>query len=219
MAAILVDNRTDNVTRFVLEQTLKQIPDSWIVVWYHGCAWKHQKEFLLHCSKQLQERLEFRALPYNRIDVSRYNQLCLTLSFWEEQKHEHLIIFQRDGCPLWHSPHIIEEFISYDYVGAPWLDPTNRTLCRQVGNGGFSFRHRSAMIRCLKERPVTSEDIEDVYFGHRCKDLIRVAPYTVGERFSVESETFYPLPFGFHKYDKTLSRTLCSEIDMLKVFY
>jgi len=38
--------------------------------------------------------------------------------------------------------------MEYEYVGAPWQQGP---WFGRVGNGGFSFRKRSAMLRCIQE--------------------------------------------------------------------
>lgn len=91
----------------------------------------------------------------------------------------------------------IDDFINYDYVGAPW--PTN--LFGQsinVGNGGLSLRDTSTMIEIVNSCQKIYAN-EDVYFGYSCVKLNKKVP-TIDEamKFSVET-IYYNDPCGMHK--------------------
>jgi Protein of unknown function (DUF5672) len=106
--------------------------------------------------------------------VNDYNALLKKLSFWKSLKAARALIFQSDALMLRDG---IEDFMQYDYIGAPWdLDHNtavknmieNGELIRGVGNGGFSLRNVDAMISILAsqqpEALVTSEP-EDLFFS------------------------------------------------------
>lgn len=98
-----------------------------------------------------------------------------------------------------------KEWFGYDYIGAPWgLDDPEG-----VGNGGFSFRSRGIMQSVarlgLPPEKCMPEDttICKVYREHLMTRGWRFAPPAVGERFSVETNSFHPQikydgQFGFH---------------------
>jgi hypothetical protein len=117
-----------------------------------------------------------------------------------------VLVFQWDGYPL--NPHLwTDEFLQYDYIGAPW--PTHHVSTsmggKQVGNGGFSLRSRKLYDALLKH-PISMAN-EDL---HICCTLradleaagIKFAPLEVARRFAIE----IPLDenhkltntFGFH---------------------
>ena len=110
-----------------------------------------------------------------------------------------------------------EEFLEYDYIGAPWAEPrdgfsyTDQTgRVRRVGNGGFSLRSRR-LCRLASELEMPWEPFhgyyhEDgficvnnahIYEGHGCV----IAPLGVARYFSHEApipEIAGIIPFGFH---------------------
>jgi Protein of unknown function (DUF5672) len=106
--------------------------------------------------------------------VNDYNALLKKLSFWKSLKAARALIFQSDALMLRGD---IEDFMQYDYIGAPWdLDHNtavrklieNGELVRGVGNGGFSLRNVGVMISILAsqqpEALLTSEP-EDLFFA------------------------------------------------------
>jgi len=114
-----------------------------------------------------------------------------------------VLVIQWDGMPCdrtaWR-----DEFLGYDYIGAPWghCDPSVA-----VGNGGFSLRSRKLMqtLAMLKIRPDPSlpeSDAEDVVIcRHYRADILRAgcsfAPLEIAHQFAFENER-QGSTFGFH---------------------
>jgi len=128
----------------------------------------------------------------NNHDVSSmqdYNKLLTSLAFWEPLP-ERVLIFQHDSGILREG---IEEFMEWDYVGAPWK------FQERGGNGGLSLRTRDQMIACINAHPYNESEHgnEDVYFSNF---VGRVAPRDVCSKFSVE--TIFQLgTFGYHQIE------------------
>lgn len=85
--------------------------------------------------------------------VEEYNKLLTSRFFWDQFYTENILIIQHDSALLRTG---IEEFYKWDYVGAPW------TFQQHGGNGGLSFRKKSAMIECIEKIPYNGIDNEDV---------------------------------------------------------
>jgi hypothetical protein len=99
-----------------------------------------------------------------------------------------------------------DEFLQYDYIGAPWphMKPPY-----QVGNGGFSLRSRKLLMaledNAIQPSDKMPEDL-DICLTHRAmleaRYGIRFAPVRLAQMFSCESQNAdAPLPphtFGFH---------------------
>jgi len=149
-----------------------------------------------------------------KLDYPGYNRF-VAMDLWQYVTAEFALVVQNDGYitngSLW-----TEEFLKYDYIGAPWPPALHYTKEGQevrVGNGGFSLRSRK-----LLRAPVTlGLEFSDYGTGfphedgflcvHNRKlledDGIKFAPVQVAARFSTE----LPVPetttsFGGHKYIK-----------------
>jgi len=118
------------------------------------------------------------------------------------------IYCQWDGFAI-NPQHWTDEFLHYDYIGAPWMaepPPYHPTL--RVGNGGISVRSKRWLEACstLKDKTSGHEDARcccweiDHFLDAGCV----IAPLELAVRFSFE----HPIPeypshtindsFGFH---------------------
>lgn len=93
-----------------------------------------------------------------------------------------------------------EEFLQFDYIGAPWpqfADGMN------VGNGGFSLRS-ARLLRATTDPRIDVAGAEDVLIGRRYRRLleqdygIRIAGPELAQTFSYERLPAGPVQFGFH---------------------
>jgi Protein of unknown function (DUF5672) len=113
-------------------------------------------------------------------------------------KSNHCLIVQWDGFIV-NFDQWDDEYIQYDYIGAPWPQFTDG---RDVGNGGFSLRSRRLMEFCSK-LPITDTKAEDVMICRENRTLLesqgmRFAPRTIAERFAYERGRPACATFGFH---------------------
>ncbi|NKI93422.1 DUF5672 family protein [Rhizobacter sp. SG703] len=110
----------------------------------------------------------------------------------------HLLVVQWDGYVLnpsaWR-----DEFLSVDYIGAPW---NHIPQPWKVGNGGFSLRS-ARLLQALQDPAFVPAHPEDLYI---CKTQrtaleargLRFAPLEMAERFAVEDGALSAGVFGFH---------------------
>ncbi|MBC7992746.1 MAG: hypothetical protein H7Z15_05830 [Rhizobacter sp.] len=110
----------------------------------------------------------------------------------------HVLIVQWDGFVL-HPAAWRDEFLEFDYLGAPWQHfPEPWT----VGNGGFSLRS-VRLLEALEAPSIVASHPEDICIcqTHRAQLEamgIRFAPRSVARYFSVEDGPLLPEVFGFH---------------------
>lgn len=75
-----------------------------------------------------------KCIEISPLNQEEYGMFCL----YDLPKYidtEYCLTFQGDGFVI--NPSLwTDEFLNYDYIGAPWLNETNNN----VGNGGFSLR-------------------------------------------------------------------------------
>jgi len=114
---------------------------------------------------------------------------------------DYCLTIHDDGFVI--NPHLwTDEFLKYDYIGAPWK---NYGQINRVGNGGFSLRSRKLINLC---QYMESRGHEDGTICLRYKAALeqhgcRFAPVELAMKFSLESripECEFDLNncFGFH---------------------
>ena len=157
-------------------------------------------------------------IKINKLDYKGYNEF-VAMKLWQFIGSDYIILVQNDGY-ITDASQWTNEFLKYDYIGAPWPipddDKTYRTPGKRlvrVGNGGFSLRSR----RLLREPTALGLEFTDngsgfwhedgaicVHWGDILENNgIKFAPLSVAMQFSRE----LPIPertdndtFGFHKY-------------------
>jgi len=130
-------------------------------------------------------------------------------------KSDFALVVQYDGYVL--RPHKwIDEFLNYDYIGAPWPKNVhfNGDLNIRVGNGGFTLRSKKLM-NCLNDLNLPFTDNGTGFYnedGVLCnyyrRELenygVKFATPEIAAMFSHETNCDEDVdePFGFHKYKK-----------------
>lgn len=110
-----------------------------------------------------------------------------------------------------------DDFLQYDYIGAPWLYRGDSYICHdtgehvRVGNGGFSLRSKKLLdipkehgLPLLQEQGWYNEDGNlCVYYRKKMLELgIKYAPIEIAAKFSYENlmqENYQIKTFGFHR--------------------
>lgn len=149
---------------------------------------------------QNEEMVENIQLSFNNVTITnigvdnltniQHSEYMENVDFWRKVKGEKALIFQTDSLLLREG---IDEFLEYDYIGAPWRKPKEN---QWVGNGGLSLRTVSKMIEICENNPVTEQIWEDIYFMKHMKG-VGVADIETAMRFSME-DVFSPNPLGVH---------------------
>merc|ERR1719401_1430343 len=133
------------------------------------------------------------------------------MNFWGKinPSHEHVLIFGDDSIVLRHG--CVDQFIEYDYVGAPWSYECHFFGAHEPlygGNGGFRLVRRSTSIKAISnpviekwraetlENQTHSEDLAFVDIFHQMS--ANFAPRELASGFAVES-TWHDKPCGLHQ--------------------
>lgn len=203
-AAVIIEPRNHAALPLVVFQTATILGPDWPIYIYHGLDNQELCESIQHVETAGQVHL--RSLGVRNLSIPEYSALLYNPRFWEEiPTASHILVFQTDSLLLKNSPHKIQDFLAWDYVGAPW-----RHLPGEVGgNGGLSLRRKSAMLALLRrETLIPAGNIpEDLWFCRKLRrNRFRVAPPKIAQTFSVES-IFYKQPFGIHKAYARLSQS------------
>ena len=146
----------------------------------------------------LETKIKIIKLDVGNITVKQYSDMLTTKEFWNRFEGEKLLVYQEDTF-LFHNN--IQKFLNYDYVGAPWkiLNYHSNTF---VGNGGFSLRSRSVMIKCIEHTDPSIDNLpEDVYFAKTMKknNIGNIAPMNIAKMFSQE-QLLGDNPIGGHAF-------------------
>lgn len=159
-------------------------------------------------------------ITYHRIkkleNIDQYNKFMF-LELYKYFDTSHCLVVQYDSGILY--PEVWDnEWLQYDYIGAPWLYLPDTYVCHatgehvRVGNGGFSLRSKTICdLPTWKEWELREEQGFYNEDGNLCvyyrpemlKEGIRYAPIQVASHFSYEnlmSENYKVKPFGFHKH-------------------
>jgi hypothetical protein len=139
------------------------------------------------------------------IDQVEYSRIILK-DIGNYVETDHYMCVQYDGMPI-DSNFWDDEYLKYDYIGAPWpWGPENR----RVGNGGFSLRSRKLALACQDEQIVHNPPgygdnnyMEDVHICQmyrsylETKDIV-FAPVPLAQKFSAEIPGGKFDTYGFH---------------------
>lgn len=151
-------------------------------------------------------------IKIDKLDYKGYNEF-VAMKLWQWIGTDYVLLVQNDGYVLDHSLWS-DDFLRYDYIGAPWPAETHHTKSGQevrVGNGGFSLRSR----KLLRAPVVLGLEFTDMGTGfwhedgflcvHYREELekqgIKFAPVEVAAQFSTElTVPESRKSFGGHKY-------------------
>lgn len=112
---------------------------------------------------------------------------------------DYVLLIQHDGYVL-NGESWDEEFLKYDYIGAPWLYVDGKN----VGNGGFSLRSRKLLTVLGQDDFIQATDPEDQAIARLYRDYltkthgIEFAPEELADKFSFELREPICKTFGFH---------------------
>jgi hypothetical protein len=140
-----------------------------------------------------------RVVPIDRLASARDYSHFILKGLAEHIHSSHCLVVQWDGFLL-NPDSWVPEFLSFDYVGAPWPHfPDNH----DVGNGGFSLRSRKLLEAC-RDASFTVSHPEDMAICRVNRPLleaqfgIRFADRDTAQRFAFERSAPTRPTFGFH---------------------
>ncbi len=151
-------------------------------------------------------------IKIEKLDYKGYNEF-VAMKLWEYTDADYVLLVQNDGY-VTDASQWTNEFLKYDYIGAPWPAETQYTKDGEevrVGNGGFSFRSRK-LLRAPYLLELHFSDMgtgfwhEDGFLCvHYRKELeqqgIKFAPVEIAAQFSTELQVPETRKsFGGHKY-------------------
>lgn len=146
---------------------------------------------------------QFEWVQIPKMNWLEYNKFVIT-ELWRYINTSHILLIQHDGYIL-DSSAWSDEFLQYDYIGAPWGYKDGRN----VGNGGFSLRSKLLHLKLAGDDLVLENQVfapEDevicrLYRNYLEKKYdIKFAPEHIADRFSFEMRRPLQKTFGFHNH-------------------
>jgi hypothetical protein len=192
-----------------------------------GPKWSHtivcgsyNYDYVYNICKNISNDITIINTNIQNMTQNEYNNYLLTINFWEQFYGEKLLIYQEDSIIFKHN---IDDFLDYDFIGAPFPKYNNDTP-NLVGNGGLSIRSKSKILEILKNYNIDDFIInsstinymktvkltnppEDVYFSKSMQEnnIGIVSNWDVAMQFSSEA-VFNPNSCAGHKFWISASR-------------
>jgi hypothetical protein len=149
--AVIVEPRKHKYLLGVIKNVMSNLDESWNL---HIFGSDNNEE---HIKNNILGNFKFTNLQINDLNQISYSLLFQSLAFWENIIEENILIFQTDS--FINNPNYKIPF-EYGFIGATYNygystnDIYIDIVCPKGYNynlsGGFSFRHKSLMIECIK---------------------------------------------------------------------
>jgi hypothetical protein len=162
---------------FIIKNTIRKIGNKWSHTIVCGNL---NYDFIINICKDI-NNIKIIKLDYDNLTVKDCERLTKKIDFWNMFYGNKLLFYHEDSFVFKTN---IDDFISWDYIGASW-PIENNVNSHNVGNGGFSIRTKSVLCDIIKLRTLVNDPNddninEDVYFT---KFMIQ---YNIGKLANVD---------------------------------
>ena len=196
--AVLIEYRCFPHLEFLIRNIINKLGDEWS---YTVICGNLNYNFMIDMCGKISHNIKIIRTKYDNLNQSTYSDFLSSLEFWNLIFGEKILLYQEDSIIFKSN---INDFINWDYIGAPWpIEQNDNFKC--VGNGGFSLRTKQCMIDVInkisiKDTKFNSDTInymnscnmvigpEDVYFSLNMinYNIGKVADWNVASLFSTE---------------------------------
>ena len=197
--SVLIEYRCLPHIEFLIRNTIIKLGEKWC---HSIICGNLNYDFMKNMCATISSKIKIIKTNYDNLFPSEYSRFLSTLNFWDLLQGEKILIYQEDSIIFKTN---IDDFIKWDYIGAPWLKVQNDTK-GGVGNGGISLRTKSIMKDVINNRQIDNIELnkstllymkntksvcapEDVYFCKTMEDfsLGVIADRESASNFSTES--------------------------------
>ncbi|WQF76397.1 hypothetical protein CDEST_01411 [Colletotrichum destructivum] len=187
--ALLIENRANPILAPLMLHFISVVPPDWRFRFMGSIeSVKFINQSVAIREQVAAGKLDLTYIPSNMSTAGQemISRFLTNLWLYETvlQPAEWLLVFQTDSILCANSKQNINDYLEYDWIGAPW-NPGGRW----GGNGGLSIRRVSAMIDILRhQKRVDGSEPEDVWLAERLahRPGSKVANGTVSLTFSGE---------------------------------
>lgn len=196
--AVLVEPRQHIGIHYVIQNALNSLSSDWSVLFVHGKNNSaYAKEVLRKFSDIDSARVLLADGGFDELNHSAHSNILRSEKFYDLIPTETHLLFQTDTIICEEHKELINNFMEYDYVGAPW------PFFPEVGNGGLSLRKKSKLVNKIRQCELildTSDprwEPEDMWFSKPCGNLTK----PTRDKAKEFSNEFYmtDISFGCHK--------------------
>ena len=142
-----------------------------------GTKWSHtiicgnlNYDYMVSMCSTISNKIKIIKTNYDNLFPSEYSNFLASLNFWNLLNGEKILIYQEDTIIFKNN---IDDFLKWDYIGAPWPEHQNDNTYG-VGNGGFSLRSKSIMIKIIE-----TVSIHNTIYNSCTQDYIKNTNSTV----------------------------------------
>jgi hypothetical protein len=197
--AVLIEYRCLPHLEFIIRNNILKLGNKWSFTVVCGNINYH---YMQNMCNQISSNIKIIHTDYNNLMPSQYSKFLISAEFWNLLKGRKILIYQEDSLIFKKN---INDFLYFDYIGAPWPLDTNNNKSG-VGNGGISLRTKDIMMKIIKSKTIEETEFhsctykymkstnssvppEDVYFTKNMEDLQigNLADRNNAEKFSIES--------------------------------
>ena len=208
---VIIEFREFPHIEFLIRNTIHKLSEDWA---HSVVCGNNNYNMIKNICNSISSNINIIKINIDNVSSTEYNNFMTSMQFWNNIKGNKVLIYQEDSCIFKSN---INEFLQYDYIGAPW--PMSKNVNKKhVGNGGFSLRNKQIMIDIVNKWTTKNTDFgiiinehvakfdeyvapEDIYFTTNMinNDLGNIADYSVASSFSVEA-IYNCDPFGGHNF-------------------
>ena len=196
--ALIIEFRKHKALAFVLKTFCENLSQDWSFLIFHGNLNKEYIQQIIDTELiSYKERITMIHLPHDNLLPYQYSSLLINETVvYDNIPTETFLIFQTDSIIIKKNKEFINEFLKYDYVGAPW----GVGGCEMVGNGGLSLRKKSKMLEIIEKENIGRRELpEDLFFAQATNVQLYKPEWYEASKFSIENCEGCGDPFGFHQ--------------------
>jgi hypothetical protein len=198
--AIIVEPRKHKALDFVLGNFLENLDERWRIMVFHGTENETFVKDIIAAKRT--DRITTANIGRSNLTKEEYSTYMMSTEFLYRVPTDTFLIFQTDSMICAEFKNTIEQFLKYDYVGAPWkeIPKEYERKGELIGNGGLSLRRKKKMLEILEKCPVSPSNVpEDVFFALPCPTVNIYKPSaSTAKEFSIEM-VYSDKSWGIHR--------------------
>jgi hypothetical protein len=166
--AVLIEYRKFPHIEFILRNNINKLGNDWSHTVVCGTL---NYDYVKIIVESISQNIKIIKTEYENLNQSTYSKFMASVEFWNLFSGEKILIYQEDSIIFKSN---INDFINWDYIGAPWPKNQNDNI-NSVGNGGFSLRTKQCMIDVINKI-----SLEDTVFESSTTNYMKNCGMTIG---------------------------------------